>query len=264
MLPDPPADVQFGFAADFAASLMNPAGPTPANVVGPRGKAAGRRYDVYRNNVTVSLIDALAAIYPAVQRIVGTDFFRAMARLHLRSTPPRSPLLFEYGRDFPAFIESFAHTQDLPWLAGVARLERAWLDAYHAADLLPLTADTLAEIPADRLGDLIFTPHPATRIVQSAYPIVAIFAANRTDAHAAPVRSDAAENALVTRPGMDVMVRLLPSGSAVFLAELAKGQCLGAAASIAFTYAPCFDLPMTLAVSIEAGAFTSTHLGDRP
>jgi putative DNA-binding protein len=37
-------------------------------------------YNVYRNNVTVSLIDALVAIYPAVQRITGGDFFRAMAR----------------------------------------------------------------------------------------------------------------------------------------------------------------------------------------
>src|SRR3974390_136719 len=37
-----------------------------------------KRYNVYRNNVTVSLIDALAAIYPAIQRITGVDAFRAM------------------------------------------------------------------------------------------------------------------------------------------------------------------------------------------
>ena len=28
-----------------------------------------------------------------------------MARFHVRATPPTSPLLFEYGRDFPDFIE---------------------------------------------------------------------------------------------------------------------------------------------------------------
>src|SRR5215467_11346044 len=60
-----------------------------------------------RNNVTVSLVDALAAIYPAIQRITGVDSFRAMARFHVRTTPPTSPLLFEYGRDFPAFIEQY-------------------------------------------------------------------------------------------------------------------------------------------------------------
>jgi hypothetical protein len=117
------------FAAPFATALMDPAHATPVDVVGPRGKAAIKRYNVYRNNVTVSLIDALAAIYPAVQRITGVEFFRAMARSHIRATPPGSPLLFEYGRDFPAFIESYEYAQDMPWLADTARIERAWLDA---------------------------------------------------------------------------------------------------------------------------------------
>ena len=70
-----------------------------------------------------------------MQRITGVEFFRAMARFHIRETPPASPLLFEYGRDFPAFIERYEYAQGMPWLADVARIERAWLDAYHAADV---------------------------------------------------------------------------------------------------------------------------------
>src|SRR5258707_7002615 len=89
-----------------------------------RRKGAVARYNVYRNNVTVSLIDALADIYPAVQRITGAEFFRAMARFHVRATPPTSPLLFEYGRDFPAFIEGYEYAQAMPWLADTARIER--------------------------------------------------------------------------------------------------------------------------------------------
>src|SRR6202000_2908803 len=126
------------FGDRFASALVNPEHPTPLGVTGPRGKGAIKRYNVYRNNVTVSLIDALAAIYPAVQRITGSEFFRAMARFHVRAPPPTSPLLFEYGREFPAFIESYEYAQDLPWLADTARIERAWLDAYHAADATAL------------------------------------------------------------------------------------------------------------------------------
>jgi putative DNA-binding protein len=253
------------FAADFAPGLIDPASATPFDVVGPRGRAAvHRRYDVYRNNVTVGLIDALAATYPAVQRIVGTEFFRGMARLHVRATPPASPLLFEYGRDFPAFIEGFEHTQDLPWLADVARIERAWLDAYHAADLPPLSADELAGIAPERLAALVFTPHPTTRIVRSPFPVVTIFAANRIEGPVTPIRSDAAQHALITRPGMDVVVRLLPSGGSIFLAELARGESLGAAATVASAHAPAFDLSLNIAGMMEAGAFTSIHHGDRP
>ncbi|MGH6946762.1 MAG: DNA-binding domain-containing protein, partial [Kiloniellales bacterium] len=69
-------------ASDFAAALLDPDRATPAAVAGPNGKAAGKRYDVYRNNVTVSLIDALAATFPATLRITGAEFFRAMARFH--------------------------------------------------------------------------------------------------------------------------------------------------------------------------------------
>src|SRR6516164_5816264 len=103
----------------FAAALLDPRRPTPDVVAGPRGKAALRRYNVYRNNVTVSLIDALAAVYPAVRRITGADFFRGMARFHVRATPPASPLLFDYGRDFPAFIGTYEYAQGMPWLADV-------------------------------------------------------------------------------------------------------------------------------------------------
>lgn len=148
------------FADRFAPALTDPTRSTPIGVIGPHGKGAVSRYNVYRNNVTVSLIDALAAIYPAVQRITGNEFFRAMARFHVRATPPTSPLLSEYGRDFPAFIASYEYAQAIPWLADVARIERAWLDAYHAADAFPLAANALAEAPPDRLSEVVFVAHP--------------------------------------------------------------------------------------------------------
>jgi hypothetical protein len=265
MLLDHPSKekLQPSFAAAFAPGLTDPTRTTPVDVVGPRGKAAIKRYNVYRNNVTVSLIDALAATYPAVQRITGVEFFRAMARFHVRATPPTSPLLFEYGRDFPAFIEGYEPAQDMPWLADTARIERAWLDAYHAADALPLLADVLAAVPSDRLGDLVFTAHPAARIVRSAYPAVAIFAMNRVAGSVTPLRSNAAEDALIARPDMEVAVRLLPPGGAAFLKTLMDGGALGAAAATAFAETPSFDLPTNIAGMIEAGVFTTIHLGNR-
>src|SRR4029077_20816807 len=126
------------YANILSPGLIDPEYPVPAGVIGPNGKRAALRYNVYRNNVTVSLIDALAAIFPATQRITGVEFFRAMARFHIRDTPPRSPLLFEYGHDFPDFIARYEYAQGMPYLPDTARIERAWLDAYHAADMPPL------------------------------------------------------------------------------------------------------------------------------
>ena len=169
-----------------------------------------------------------------MQRITGIEFFRAMARFHIRATPPTSPLLFEYGREFPAFIERYEHAQSLPWLADVARIERAWLDAYHAADAAPLSPIALAAIAPERLADVVFTAHPATRIVRSQFSAVTIFAANRGTEPVGPHRRRRRrEDALITRPDFDVVVRRLPPGGAVFLAALMSGQSLGEAAASA-------------------------------
>jgi hypothetical protein len=250
------------YAASFAIALTKPNAPTPLGVVGPNGKGAEKRYNVYRNNVTVSLIEALVSIYPAVQRITGSDFFRAMARFHLRETPPKSPLLFEYGRDFPDFIDRYEYARSMPWLGDVARVERAWLDAYHAADAKPLAGETLSAIPADRLGDLVFRVHPAAQIVQSNYAAVTIFAANRADGSPPLINAGEAEDALITRPQLEVTVRHLPPGGAIFLQSLINRVPLGEAAAAALEACPSFDIGAAIAGMLEAGAFTTTALGD--
>jgi hypothetical protein len=257
-----PLEQHISYAAAFARPLLDPTCGPPSVVSGPNGKSAAKRYNVYRNNVTVSLIDALAAIYPAVQRITGIDFFRAMARFHIRATPPTSPLLFEYGRDFPAFIECYAYAQCLPWLADVARVERAWLDACHAADVAPLSAIAVSGFAPEQLANLVFTAHPATQIVRSGFSAVTIFTANRGDEPVNRINASTPEDALITRPYCDVLVRTLAPAGAAFLTALMAGQTLGQAADCAFQDSGDFDIASNIAGSIEAGAFTSVASGE--
>ncbi|QGZ66600.1 HvfC/BufC N-terminal domain-containing protein [Paraburkholderia acidisoli] len=257
MQPDPAA---------FARGLLDPRATAPKDVIAPHGKGVIQRYNVYRNNVTVSLIDALAAVFPAVQRITGVEFFRAMARFHVRATPPVSPLLFEYGHNFPAFIEGYEYARELPWLADVARIERAWLDAYHAADRTPLTASALANVDAAALMTLRFVAHPSARVLRSRFPAVSIFAMHRMPNEIEPhatLASSEPEDALVTRLDDEVMVSRLPPGGAPFLHALFEGEPFGAAAAIALDTAPSFDLATNLAGMIAAGAVTALHPGAR-
>jgi hypothetical protein len=248
---------EFSYAAAFSRALLDPDLATPTVVAGPNSKAAVKRYNVYRNNVTVSLINALAAAFPATLRITGVDFFRAMARFYVRATPPISPLLFDYGRDFPDFIERYEFAQSVPWLADVARIERAWLDAYHAADIQPLMSDELAAIPSEQLPNTVLKPHPATRVIPSRFSAVTIFSANRSDGPVSGVEVVEPEDALLTRPALEVEVRRLPPGGALFLRRLITGEPLGAAASAAFSESPSFDLPANICGLFKAGVFTA-------
>ncbi|GLK73395.1 putative DNA-binding domain-containing protein [Ancylobacter dichloromethanicus] len=264
MSPDHLSRPRPDYAGPFAHALTDPTRATPAILAGPNGKQAVRRYNVYRNNVTVSLTDALAAIYPAVQRITGVEFFRAMARFHTRETPPASPLLFDYGHDFPAFIARYEYARAMPFLADVARIERGWLDAYHAADAAPLAPGALAAVPPDRLADVTFAPHPAMRLVRSPYAATTIFAANRAGATAGTIDAGVPEEALITRPAFEVEVRHLPPGGAALVAALAAGRPLGEAAARALEAAPAFDVGAGIAALFEAGAFARLTWEDLP
>ncbi|HYA81246.1 MAG TPA: DNA-binding domain-containing protein, partial [Methylocystis sp.] len=161
----------------FAQALLDPTLPPPCGL-------PERRFAVYRNNVVVGLVDALAERFPVVLRLVNEEFFRAMAGAHVRRTPPSSPILAQYGAEFPAFIEGFASARELPFLADVARLEYAVGLAYHAADATPLPLEDIAEALKSQ-PDRRLVLHPSVQLASSRHPIVDIW---RSQLSAAPAR----------------------------------------------------------------------------
>ena len=250
---------QLAYAAAFTGALLDADRATPSVIAGPKARP---RPSATTSIATMSQSVSSPLLRTSSRQPSGVNFFRAMARFHVRATPPTSPLLFEYGRDFPDFIERYEYARSMPWLADVARIERAWLDAYHAADAEPLDPELLAAVPAERLADTTLTPHPATRIVRSHFPAVTIFAANRNDDPVGRFEATEPEDALVTRPALEVMVQRLPVGGAALLTRLVAGESLGEAAAATLAESTDFDLPANIAGMLEAGAFTAIRHGD--
>ncbi|MFN3319811.1 MAG: DUF2063 domain-containing protein [Allorhizobium sp.] len=253
MRPDP---VQSGA---FAKALFTPDLPAPDRLAGRDQVRPERRFAVYRNNVLVSLIDAMASIFPTVQNLVGEDFFRAMARLYVSAHPPTSPLLFTYGETFPAFLENFPPAADLPFLADVARVERLWLDAYHAADAQPLDPTALAQVPAEELAGIRFRPHPATRLARLTYAGGTITRRDRAGISLEGVDPTAPESVLITRPDCDVSIERLPSGGATFFEALIAGQTLGEAFAAAAGDEDT-DIAGLLGLALSSGAFSAIDI----
>jgi len=241
------------FETSFADALLNADRPVPFGITAHNTTAPARRFAVYRNNVMAGLVTALRNRFPVVEKIVGEEFFVAMARVFVREQPPRSPLLATYGDGFPAFVAAFEPARELPYLADVAWLEAARTRAYHAADATPLGADRFATLDSELAGDIRIDLQASAEIVRSAHPIVTIWAMNSGEQELGPIENWRAEDALVARPYLEVQVRALPPGGAAFLLGLAAGCPLGEAAEAALADDPAFDLARNLAGLIGSG-----------
>ncbi|TJW47360.1 MAG: DUF2063 domain-containing protein [Mesorhizobium sp.] len=249
----------------FAAALLDPSLGVPPGLVGPDGEPSPKRFAVYRNNVVVGLTEVLKANFPAVCRIVGEEFFDAMARILVASEPPTSPILLEYGAGFADFIAGFEPAASLPYLPDIARIERAWMEAYHARDTPPLEAAALAAIPDRHVLSLKFSVHPSLRLVRSPFPALTIWRMNVGDGVPGPVDLAAGgDDILVVRPAAEVELRAMPPGGYEFVMALEQGQSLTEAMKTALTADPRFDLSGNIRDLVAAGTFVDCHLDQEP
>jgi len=240
--------------AQFRDAMLDPNAAVPAGIVNPDGVPASKRFNVYRNNVAVSLSDALEAAFPIVRKLVGDDFFRAMAGVYLRKHPPRSPLMMFYGDAMPQFLGRFPPAKTVPYLPDIAKMELALRHAYHAADAAPAPADALGSVAPDALMGTRLRIAPAVQVVASDFPIHAIYRAN-TQAHA-PKPAMQAEAVLITRPGFDPDIHVINAAAADAVTALQKGKTLGEA--IAATD-ETLDLGAVLGLLLAQGAITEIY-----
>ncbi len=234
---------------EFSEALLNAEHPVPEDMVDPKGRPAGKRFNVYRNNVVSSLSDALAEAYPVVQKLVGEKFFQAMAGVFVRQHPPQSPILFRFAPEFPDFLAAFPPVAKLAYLPDVARLEQARTRSYHAADANPIDGAALATLSPEQMTSAHLVLHPSLQIISSAFPILAIWQKN-IDSPEIDIPPNG-QDVLIARPHSQIELHQLPAGAAVFLGSLASGKSLGETIE-ACANIPGFDLTENLGGLFEA------------
>lgn len=215
----------------FAAALCDAALPPPSALQVAPGNDIRERFAIYRNNLHVSLVDALAERFPVVLALVGEDFFRAMARDYVVAHKPVSPVLTHYGQDFPDYVASHEPAATLPFLGDIARLEREWSQAWAAADEPALDRAALAACSAAELAAARIRPHAAARLLRSAWPVADLWQAHQ---HVEPDLSAMewrAQNVLITRPDAEVRLQRLDAGSAMIAQALFDGRSIAEAAA---------------------------------
>ncbi|MGH8028722.1 MAG: HvfC/BufC family peptide modification chaperone [Arenimonas sp.] len=221
---------------DVVASLLSPDAADPVGLRVPAGASSVARFAVHRNTFVATLVDALADGFPVTQAIVGTEFFRAMARARIHADPPRSPLLMDYARKFPRFIATYAAAGNVPWLAAVARIEALRIESFHAEDALAVDVSGFMELAGEpqRLARTTIGLHPAARWLRSRHAAYSLWAAHQglqdmATAELGGIDTALGEDVLVARPALELIVARLPPGALEFLEALAAGCSVAAA-----------------------------------
>lgn len=222
-------------------------------------QAALARMAVYRGNVVGACTQALAGAYPIVAKIVGAPFFEGLAREYLRRFPSLSGDLNEFGASLPEFVAAFEHTQDLPYLPDVARMEWLAHRAYYARDAAAPDLARLAAVAEEDHGALRFELAPACALLESRWPLARLWEVHQDDYRGEfAVDLDAgAQRVLIHRPQFRVQVAALDAGHYRFLECVAAGAALAPALEAAIADEPSFDPGAALATWLGAGVITA-------
>ena len=257
----PLANLQADFADYLLAPPQRAATPSLTDGVAPGGAPASERLAVYKNNMHAQLLDALAATFPAVERLVGDEFFRYAAREYVGIHPPRRATLVGYGDRFPEFLGRFPPATTVPYLPDVARLELLYLEAYHAAEADALDVSEFTAWLAANAGDAALALHPSARLMQSSFPVSRIWELNRqTDAWQGKTSIPGeAEHLLIIRPQATVEVRRLSPGPFAALNALDRGRDLESALAAGERAEPGIDLTRHLTSLAEGHTFLLTE-----
>ena len=217
------SDLLDNFAAALSDDARAPAGLTDATRA---------NIGVYRNNVRLNRIAALADAFTHVVTLVGSDYFRSLARAYVIATPAASANLHDDGAGLPAFIRGFAPAADLPYLGDVAEVDWLMLRAYYADDSAPLDRASLAGLGPERFAAASLRLGASVGVARSAkWPIADIVAMHEGGS---PASLDAGGQAvLVWRENFAVRWRAIGADEAQVIAALWNGDSIESALSLA-------------------------------
>lgn len=250
-------DTQGAFATALFADSVERAAEAASRI--RAGKlTAERRLEIYRHNVYSNLRGTLKDIYPVILAVVGDAFFHHAADQFIPVQASRSGDLNQFGGEWAAFLGTYPHAAELPYLHDVARLEWSWHEAFHAGDAPPLDLVRLASLPADEHGGLRFLLHPTARLIRSDFPILRIWEVNQpTFTGDVEINWDVqAESLLVRRDttdGVSMLIERLPATAYAFLHAVAQHATLEAATAAALAVDDEFDLQGFLFESVQSG-----------
>jgi Putative DNA-binding domain len=105
--------------------------------------------DIYREQFWLRHVDVLREDFASIEHALGDDAFEELARAYLAACPSASFSLRDLGVEMARFLDTSAPWSDDPFLAELARVEWAFVDAFDARDTPPFDPASIAGVAED-------------------------------------------------------------------------------------------------------------------
>ncbi len=229
------------------------------------GLGVNRRIQVYRNNMFASLTDSLRATYPAIASLVGDAFFSMLCDRYVRAHPSTNGDLHQFGNRFAAFLATQSELASLPYAEDTARLEWAYHRLFHASEKELLQPQQLAVIDEKNYQHLCFQLHPASFLMTSRYPLVAIWKlAIHGDENSPAVDLDQGGiRLMVARRDLVMEFQFLDEAEYDFLLAIQAGSSLEQIVDTVGAKHATFDLQTCLSNQFKKRNLVGFHLQQR-
>lgn len=215
-------------------------------------------FEVYRNTVMKSSVDALQANFPTIKQLVGEAWFRAAAVTYARQSPPTDSRLLYYGTAFPDFLDNFEPAKTMPYLGDVARLDILWIEVHSAVEEPAVDIKAFANLNEEALFNMRLKPNAAARWIWfPSHPAYTLWQRNREQLDIPRNLNWQGEGALLTRSAGQITWHPLGAGDCTFLDGCAADHSLGRAAQLALDQYPDLELSNLLERLLAAKTFAA-------
>lgn len=156
-----PGGVDEGLAEEQA---LGPEGLTEL-IRGDDRLSARDRLAIYANAYFYRILDVCREDFPATVALLGDAHFHNLITGYLLDYPPTEPSIQYAGCQLAEFLRGHPLRANRPFIADLARLERALIESFHAVDATPLAAAALSALTPAEWPALELALHPAVHIL---------------------------------------------------------------------------------------------------
>jgi hypothetical protein len=200
--------------ANFIATLND--GPDwldPTLFSGPKDRIL-LGLKAHANTISHARLVALEETFPLTRQQIGEAAFNQLSREYAETTDARAMDSNRIGKNFIPFLREFAvHVATVQ----LAAIEWAWLESYHAADAIALTAADLGGLEEAALLAMTVGIHPSARVFELIAPLSSVLT-ELAERHPHSV--------LAIRPDAEVRLVALDGNQSALLARAANENCM--------------------------------------